>query len=92
VVDGITAGKAYVDMSTVDEATSQQIATAVTAKGGRFLEVWLEVQRMRAEAQPAMLRVAQQILTSSMLAFSVELFTSITLSSVRSCCSAEAEK
>eukprot|EP00775_Hariotina_reticulata_P010437 gene10437-10595_t len=38
VVDGITPGKAYVDMSTVDEATSQQIAAAINAKGGRFLE------------------------------------------------------
>jgi 3-hydroxyisobutyrate dehydrogenase-like beta-hydroxyacid dehydrogenase len=47
VVDGITAGKSYVDMSTVDEATSQQIAAAVTAKGGRFLEVRVGMQRMR---------------------------------------------
>lgn len=39
VVSGITAGKGYVDMSTVDEATSQQIAAAITEKGGRFLEV-----------------------------------------------------
>lgn len=41
VVEGISAGKAYVDMSTVDEATSQHIAAAVTAKGARFLEVCL---------------------------------------------------
>lgn len=39
VVEGISAGKGYVDMSTVDEATSSEIAAAVTAKGGRFLEV-----------------------------------------------------
>lgn len=38
VAEGVSAGKAYVDMSTVDEATSQQIAAAVAAKGGRFLE------------------------------------------------------
>eukprot|EP00879_Flechtneria_rotunda_P023470 GHRR01024826.1.p1 GENE.GHRR01024826.1~~GHRR01024826.1.p1 ORF type:complete len:256 (+),score=98.14 GHRR01024826.1:252-1019(+) len=38
VVDGLKPGKSYVDMSTVDEATSQEIAAAVTAKGGRFLE------------------------------------------------------
>jgi glyoxylate/succinic semialdehyde reductase len=42
VVDGVTPGKAYVDMSTVDEATSQQIAAAINAKGGRFLEVRLQ--------------------------------------------------
>jgi hypothetical protein len=38
-VDGLSAGKGYVDMSTVDEATSSEIAAAVAAKGGRFLEV-----------------------------------------------------
>lgn len=38
-VEGISAGKGYVDMSTVDEATSQQIGAAVVARGGRFLEV-----------------------------------------------------
>jgi 3-hydroxyisobutyrate dehydrogenase-like beta-hydroxyacid dehydrogenase len=39
VVEALSAGKAYVDMSTVDEGTSQEIAAAVAAKGGRFLEV-----------------------------------------------------
>lgn len=39
VVEGVCAGKGYVDMSTVDQATSQEIAAAVAAKGGRFLEV-----------------------------------------------------
>jgi hypothetical protein len=43
VVEGLSAGKGYVDMSTVDEATSTEIAAAVTAKGGRFLEVGWEV-------------------------------------------------
>jgi 3-hydroxyisobutyrate dehydrogenase-like beta-hydroxyacid dehydrogenase len=38
VLEGLSAGKGYVDMSTVDEHTSQKIAEAVTAKGGRFLE------------------------------------------------------
>ncbi|MEW5317058.1 MAG: hypothetical protein WDW38_008389 [Sanguina aurantia] len=38
VLSAITAGKGYVDMSTVDEQTSTKIATAVTAKGGLFLE------------------------------------------------------
>lgn len=38
VLAGITPGKAYVDMSTVDEQTSQQIAQAIIAKGGKFLE------------------------------------------------------
>eukprot|EP00877_Chromochloris_zofingiensis_P001313 jgi/Chrzof1/11182/Cz05g27060.t1 len=38
VAAGISAGKGYVDMSTVDETTSQQIADIITSKGGRFLE------------------------------------------------------
>ncbi|KAG1673672.1 hypothetical protein FOA52_010540 [Chlamydomonas sp. UWO 241] len=38
VLSGIGANKGYVDMSTVDEATSKRIADAITAKGGRFLE------------------------------------------------------
>lgn len=37
-VAGMAAGKGYVDVSTVDAATSQQIAAAVRAAGGLFLE------------------------------------------------------
>ena len=41
VVEGIkkSPGKAYVDVSTVDEGTSREIAKAVTDAGGRYLEV-----------------------------------------------------
>ena len=38
VVEGLRPGGAYVDMSTVDEATSQRIAQGVAATGARFLE------------------------------------------------------
>ena len=38
VVEALTPGKGYVDMSTVDADTSRRIAAAVQAKGGRFLE------------------------------------------------------
>lgn len=38
VASAMAPGKAYVDMSTVDEDTSKRIAEAVTAAGGRFLE------------------------------------------------------
>ncbi|KAI8467003.1 MAG: NAD binding domain of 6-phosphogluconate dehydrogenase-domain-containing protein [Monoraphidium minutum] len=38
VVSAMRPGKAYVDMSTVDEETSARIAAAVRAAGGRFLE------------------------------------------------------
>ncbi|GAX77645.1 hypothetical protein CEUSTIGMA_g5088.t1 [Chlamydomonas eustigma] len=38
VLQAISAGKGYIDMSTVDEQTSQRIHAAITSKGGRFLE------------------------------------------------------
>ncbi|CAE7195195.1 GLYR1 [Symbiodinium natans] len=38
VLAGITKGKRFVDMSTVDEECVKEIADAVTAKGGRFVE------------------------------------------------------
>jgi len=38
VLAGISAGKAYVDMSTVDGACAQEINTLITAKGGRYCE------------------------------------------------------
>jgi glyoxylate/succinic semialdehyde reductase len=38
VAAGMSEGKGYVDVSTVDAATSQAIEAAVTAKGGLFLE------------------------------------------------------
>lgn len=38
VAAGIGDGRGYVDMSTVDAQTSQHIAQAIQAKGGRFLE------------------------------------------------------
>lgn len=38
VIEGMAAGKAYVDFSTVDAGTSRNIAMAVTEAGGRFLE------------------------------------------------------
>jgi 2-hydroxy-3-oxopropionate reductase len=37
-LEGIGGGRGYVDMSTVDAATAQEIAQAITAKGGRFVE------------------------------------------------------
>jgi len=38
VVEGMGEGRGYVDMSTVDEATSRDISDAVVGAGGRFLE------------------------------------------------------
>ncbi|XP_024361826.1 glyoxylate/succinic semialdehyde reductase 1 [Physcomitrium patens] len=50
VVEGITPGKGYVDMSTVDSATSSQIAKAIEAKGGDFLEAPVSGSKQPAEA------------------------------------------
>lgn len=41
IASAITSGKSYVDVSTVDEQTSQKINELITAAGGRFLEVSL---------------------------------------------------
>jgi len=38
VLAGITTGKRFIDMSTVDEETSKDVGDAIVAKGGRFLE------------------------------------------------------
>ncbi|KAL8570307.1 hypothetical protein ACOMHN_011328 [Nucella lapillus] len=38
VLQGITRGKCYVEMSTVDEETVQDVADAVMSRGGTFLE------------------------------------------------------
>ncbi|WP_224984397.1 NAD(P)-dependent oxidoreductase [Geomonas agri] len=48
-LEGIGAGRGYVDMSTVDAATAQEIAAAVTAKGGRFLEAPVSGSKKPAE-------------------------------------------
>ncbi len=49
VLAGMTTGKGYVDFSTVDAATSQEIGAAITAKGGRFLEAPVSGSRKPAE-------------------------------------------
>ncbi|WP_298431736.1 NAD(P)-dependent oxidoreductase [Geobacter sp.] len=49
VLEGIGDGRGYVDMSTVDPATSQRIGVAVVAKGGRFLEAPVSGSRKPAE-------------------------------------------
>ena len=49
VLEGLTPGKGYVDMSTVDAAASRKIGAAVTARGGRFLEAPVSGSRKPAE-------------------------------------------
>jgi len=49
VGEGITPGKGYVDMSTVDSATSLKIAEAIAAKGGDFLEAPVSGSKQPAE-------------------------------------------
>lgn len=46
---GIGEGRGYLDMSTVDAGTAQEIAAAVTAKGGRFLEAPVSGSKKPAE-------------------------------------------
>ncbi len=49
VLAGITAGKSYVDVSTVDPETSAKIAKAIQDKGGRFLEAPVSGSKKPAE-------------------------------------------
>jgi len=49
VLAGIGDGRGYVDMSTVDAGISRRIATAVTGKGGRFLEAPVSGSKKPAE-------------------------------------------
>ena len=49
ICEGLPAGSGYVDMSTVDASTAEQIAKAVAARGGRFLEAPVSGSRQPAE-------------------------------------------
>jgi 3-hydroxyisobutyrate dehydrogenase-like beta-hydroxyacid dehydrogenase len=48
-LEGVGDGRGYVDMSTVDAATPQEIGAAVTARGGRFLEAPVSGSKKPAE-------------------------------------------
>jgi len=49
VLEGISSGKSYVDVSTVDAETSTSIHDAIKAKGGRFLEAPVSGSKKPAE-------------------------------------------
>jgi len=49
VLKGLSPGKGYIDLSTVDAATSQKIASAVTEVGARFLEAPVSGSKKPAE-------------------------------------------
>ena len=49
VLEGISAGKSYIDVSTVDTETSISIHDAIKAKGGRFLEAPVSGSKKPAE-------------------------------------------
>lgn len=49
VLEGISPGKAYIDVSTVDPATAVRIAEAVKMKGGRYLEAPVSGSKKPAE-------------------------------------------
>jgi len=49
VLEGITPGRSYVDISTVDPQTAIEIGLAITQKGGRFLEAPVSGSKKPAE-------------------------------------------
>jgi glyoxylate/succinic semialdehyde reductase len=49
VLSATTAGKGYLDFSTVDATTSREIGGAITARGGRFLEAPVSGSKKPAE-------------------------------------------
>jgi 3-hydroxyisobutyrate dehydrogenase-like beta-hydroxyacid dehydrogenase len=49
VLEGITPGKGYIDVSTVDPRTSVEIGLAINNKGGRFLEAPVSGSKKPAE-------------------------------------------
>ena len=49
MINHVSAGKAYVDMSTVDAQTASEIGNAITEKGGRFLEAPVSGSKKPAE-------------------------------------------
>ena len=49
ILEGIGDGRGYVDMSTVDAATSKKIADAIASRGGRFLEAPVSGSKKPAE-------------------------------------------
>jgi 3-hydroxyisobutyrate dehydrogenase-like beta-hydroxyacid dehydrogenase len=49
VLEGITRGKGYIDVSTVDPHTSVEIGLAINKKGGRFLEAPVSGSKKPAE-------------------------------------------
>ena len=49
VLEGISEGKGYVEMSTIDRETSQRIEKAVQAKGGTYLEAPVSGSKKPAE-------------------------------------------
>jgi 3-hydroxyisobutyrate dehydrogenase-like beta-hydroxyacid dehydrogenase len=72
VLAGISAGKGYVDMSTVDAVTSRRIAAAISAAGGRFLEAPVSGSRKPAEEGSLVILAAgdNSLFDDSMHAFS----------------------
>ncbi|QEM69351.1 NAD(P)-dependent oxidoreductase [Geobacter sp. FeAm09] len=49
VLEGIGAGRGYIDMSTVDDVTARAVAGAVADRGGRFLEAPVSGTKKPAE-------------------------------------------
>jgi 3-hydroxyisobutyrate dehydrogenase-like beta-hydroxyacid dehydrogenase len=71
VLAGITAGKGYVDMSTVDGGTAKKIGEAITAKGGRYVEAPVSGSKGPAEQGTLIILAAgdQKLAEESQAAF-----------------------
>ena len=48
-LEGISTGKGYIDVSTVDDTTSKELHQVISAKGGRFLEAPVTGSKKPAE-------------------------------------------
>jgi 3-hydroxyisobutyrate dehydrogenase/2-hydroxy-3-oxopropionate reductase len=73
VAAGIGEGRGYIDMSTVDDSTSQTIAAAITQAGGRFLEAPVSGTKKPAEGGTLIILAAgdQSLYNDAIPAFDV---------------------
>ncbi|KAH6810898.1 glyoxylate reductase 1 [Perilla frutescens var. frutescens] len=70
VLEQISSGKGYVDMSTVDAETSSKISEAITSKGGHFLEAPVSGSKKPAEdGQLVVLAAGEKALYDAALPF-----------------------
>ncbi|XP_050363734.1 glyoxylate/succinic semialdehyde reductase 1 [Argentina anserina] len=68
IIEHMSGGKCYIDMSTVDAGTSSQISEAITKKGGYFLEAPVSGSKKPAEdGQLVILAAGEQALYNEVI-------------------------